>query len=161
MAAKATNDLFADALNAMKASLDGGFLYVFAGPVPANAADALNVVDDHTELVKMSVNGDGTTGLTFATATGALLSKTVSEVWKGVIAFSGAEDTETTLVPTFYRFCATGDNGRGAATGPRVQGTVGGPSSGADLVRATNDMTDNGTNETGVSSFFLTLSNLG
>ena len=161
MAAKATNDLYAAALSAFKDELDGGFLYDFSGAVPAEASDALDVVTEHTELVKMSVGGDGTTGLTFNTPTGNMLSKTTAEVWKGVITFSGAESAETTLTPTFYRFCPAGDDGRGAASTPRIQGTVGGPSSGADLIRATDTMTDNGTNETGVSAFFVTLSSLG
>ena len=121
-----------------KEQFDGGFLYLFAtnSSAPANADMALNMGTTHTEVVKISLNGLGATGLTFAVPSGGILSKTVSEDWQGAAAFDGVQSASPTLVPLFYRFCAAGDNGRGAAhatTGYRIQGAVGGPSSGADL----------------------------
>lgn len=124
-----------------KTQLDGGFLFIFTGPVPASANDALDMVADHTEIVKISVNGDGVTGLTFEAPDNGQLNKETTEDWEGTAAFDGADELEATLAPTFYRFCKAGDTGRGAAdetTGHRVQGTVGGPTSGADLVLGVN-----------------------
>lgn len=122
---------------ALKTALDGGILYLFAGPVPATAGEALDMGADHTEVVKITESDDGSTGLTFEAAVDGLLAKEGDEEWLGTAAFDGAEDGEANLSPTFYRFCTAADNGRGLAnetTGHRIQGTVGGPSSGADLV---------------------------
>ncbi|WP_251267931.1 hypothetical protein, partial [Enterobacter hormaechei] len=54
-------------LGQVKNALDGGFLYVFAGPVPASADDALDMVGSHTQLAKLSVSGGG---LTFSAPVG-------------------------------------------------------------------------------------------
>jgi hypothetical protein len=149
------------ALAAVKTALDGGFLYIFSGSVPESPDDALDMVTDHTQLAMISVDDDGTTGLTFETPSGNVLVKTAAEDWIGTIVFNGAEDGETTLTPTFFRFCEDGDDPTAAATGVRVQGTVGGPSSGADMLRSTTTMTANGTNVIGVSVFSLTQNVLG
>lgn len=120
----------------LKEQFDDGFLYIFSGPVPATADEALNMASLHTEIVQISVGGDGTTGLTFAVPSGGVLGKTVSESWTGTAAFDGFGSASSTLTATFYRFCAAGDDGRGAAntsTGYRIQGVVGGPNSGAEL----------------------------
>lgn len=119
----------------LKEQFDGGKLYLFAGDIPANADAALDMVAEHTQVVVITNNG-GATGLTFATATNGSLGKTVAEIWKGIVALSGAENALTAITPTFYRYCAGTDNGRAAAntaTGYRAQGTVGGLNSGADL----------------------------
>ncbi len=128
----------------LKEQLDDGFLYIFSGTLPDTAEEALDMVSDHTELLKVSVDGDGSTGLTFETPSGGVLSKTVAEDWTGECTFDGFEDAETTLTPTFFRFCAAGDTGRTLAdssTGYRLQGTVGGPGSGADLMLGVDDLT--------------------
>ena len=65
---KITNALSAAALNAIKATLDGGRMYYFAGPVPAEAGDALDMVNDHTEVVVMTESGDGTLAWRFPMA---------------------------------------------------------------------------------------------
>ncbi|MBW8776851.1 MAG: hypothetical protein JF596_18120, partial [Stenotrophomonas sp.] len=112
-----------------------GFLYFFAGAQPLSADTALDLVTVHTHLIRIS-NNNTSTGLTFEVPTIGVLVKAIAEVWKGVYAFEGFQDGETELPPTFYRFCAGSDNGRGAAdptTGYRVQGSMGGPASGADL----------------------------
>ena len=98
----------------------------------------------------MTESNDGTTGLTFAAPSGGAMLKNAGEDWNGLISFDGAEDGETTLTPTFYRFCASGDNGRGAASGPRLQGTIGGPTT---SIPFSGDLTDNGSNTQGLSYF--------
>lgn len=146
----------------LKSQLDGGFLYIFSGSVPGSPDDALDMVNDHTQLATLTVDDDGVTGLTFADPSGNVLSKNGSEEWLGTIAFSGTEDGETTLSPSFWRYCVDGDDPTAAGEGdPRVQGTVGGPSSGADMIRSTETMTANGTNVIGVSVFNLTQNVLG
>lgn len=112
------------------------FLYIFSGAEPATADEALDMVATHTELVRIS-NNSTATGLTFGTATAGVLSKTGAEAWSGVVTLDGFDEVTDPATPVFYRLCAAGDNGRGAAnatTGYRIQGTVGGPGSGADLV---------------------------
>lgn len=152
---KSTNTLAAAALNAIKAQLDGGRLYYFAGPVPAAPGDALNMTL-HTEVVEMTVNGAGTTGLTFQTATGPSLSKTTGQVWSGLVQFDGAGAGGGPLTPTFFRMGATGDNCRGASTAVRIQGTIGGPSSSADIKLGDGTtLTDNGTNTRSLPIFTI------
>lgn len=126
------------ALNAVgiKEQFDAGILYLFAGPVPNTADEALDMVNDHTQVVAISVNGDGT-GLTFDAPVAGVLAKAAAENWTGTVAFDGADDAELSLQPSFFRFCAAGDTGRGAAdgsTGYRIQGSVGPAASGADLL---------------------------
>lgn len=119
----------------IKSKLDGGVLILFAGAVPRSAAEALDMANTHTQLVRISLNGTGT-GLTFDTPINGVLTKAPAEGWRGTTQFEGVDASQTTLTPTFYRFCATGDTGRTASdplTGHRLQGAVGGPSSGAEL----------------------------
>lgn len=139
------------ALTAIKTALDGGRMYWFSGAVPASAEAALDMVTEHTQLVEMTKNGDGVTGLTFDPPSGNSMLKASAEVWRGLIAFDGAEAAATTLTATFYRFCAAGDNGRGAATGPRLQGTIG--PAGSDIPMASAALTANGANTQGMSYF--------
>lgn len=117
---------------ALKDGLDSGKLYLFAGAMPADADTALDMVSTHTQ-VAIITNNDTGTGITFDTPTNANTNKAASETWKGSPAFDGKDDGLTTLTPVFYRLCESGDDGRSAGTGNRVQGTVGGPSSGADI----------------------------
>jgi hypothetical protein len=120
----------------IKEQFDGGFLYLFAGTVPSSANDALNMTTTHTEMVVISLDGLGVDGLTFDAPSAGVLAKAAAEAWRGVAAFDGAEDSETSLTATFYRLCADGDDGRGAAnasTGYRIQGVIDEPGSGADL----------------------------
>lgn len=121
----------------LKEQFDGGFLYLYAGAAPANADAALDMVNVHTEIAMFSVDGDGVTGLTFDAPVDGLLSKAAAEAWQATTAFDGFESAEPTLTPVFFRLCAAGDDGRGAAnttTGFRIQGTVGSLASGADMV---------------------------
>lgn len=149
-------------LSSLKNELDYGFLYIFSGPVPDSPSDALDMVSTHTRLATITVNNDGMTGLTFAPPSGNLLPKNGGEDWIGTITFFGAEENEDTLTPTFWRFCRSDDDPTASASGyPRVQGTVGGPASGADMIRSTETMTANGSNVIGVSVFNLTQNVLG
>lgn len=101
----------------LKDALDAGFLYLFSGPVPASADAAID--GSSVLLAKISVGGDGTTGLTFAaTSTDGVLTKTGAETWEGTVAATGTA--------TFWRFCEAGDAGTAASTtAKRLQGTVG------------------------------------
>lgn len=131
------NDAAANpALNALATAISGGFMYLYAGTVPAGPDAALDMGAVHTELVVISVDGDGVTGLTFATAASGAVAKPALAVWTGTAAFVGFGAAETELTPTFFRICASGDNGRGAGATPRLQGTIGVTGSGADLERA-------------------------
>lgn len=139
----AANGLLAS--TGLKSMLDNGFLHIFAGPVPATADEALDMVNDHTLIAVISVDDDGVTGLTFEAPANGILAKATAENWLGETSFSGAEAAEPVLVCTFYRFCAAGDDGQGtanASTGYRVQGTVGGPTSGADMVRGNPEVAE-------------------
>lgn len=129
----------------LKEQLDGGKLFIYAGPVPATADDALDMVEDHTLVAIITESDDGATGLTFEDPDNGILAKKVAETWLGETDFDGADDSDPTLVCTFFRFCADGDNGQGAAdssTGYRLQGTIGGPNSGADMVRGNPEVAE-------------------
>ena len=117
---------------ALKTTMGTCKLYLFAGAVPANADAALDMATTHTQ-VAIITNNDTGTGVTFDTPTNENTSKAAAETWKGSPNFDGKDAALTTLTYSFYRLCAAGDDGRAAGTGSRVQGTVGGPSSGADL----------------------------
>jgi len=128
-----------------------GYLYLFSGPLPATADEALDMATKHTEAVRIS-NNSTNTGLTFDNPVNGLLSKAAAEAWNGVVATDGKDGALTTIAPTFYRLCAAGDNGRGAAdpaTGYRIQGTVGGPNSGADLQLGSASLTEGNTQPVG------------
>lgn len=159
MSYKASSALAEAMLDAVKSSLDGGFIFIFSGAVPTQAADALNIAAVHTQVAKLSVSG-GATGLTFEVADGAVVSKETTEVWSGLVLFDGFENAATTLTPTFFRFCPAGDTGRGAGSGARLQGTVGGPGSTADMKLAGPTVTDNGSNTVGADLFNVRLSSL-
>lgn len=154
-------DVATAALAGLKDVLDGGILVVFAGPVPASADEPLDLNNEHTAVTMLTVGNDGETGLTFAPPTGNVLAKTPGEEWLGTVMFMGAEEEEETLTPTFYRFASPGQDPFGPGDGPRLQGTVGGPSSGADMVRSTTTVTANGSNQFGVTVFNIMLNPIG
>lgn len=148
------NNVLADGI---KAQLDGGFMYYFSGAVPATADEALNMVTTHTELLKVSKDGDGVTGLTFAAPAGGVLAKNPAEAWSGEAAFDGF-NAATTQTATFFRFCAAGDNGRGAAhasTGYRIQGTVSAISGGGDCQIGDGTLSDGVVQPIGACSFAI------
>ncbi|MDD5084214.1 MAG: hypothetical protein PHT88_04805 [Candidatus Moranbacteria bacterium] len=96
----------------LKARMDGGFLKLYSGAVPSDADAALGSA---VLLCLITKDGDGTTGLTFATtATGGAVTKTVAEVWAGANVATGTV--------SFWRFVKTGDTGGASTTEERVQG---------------------------------------
>lgn len=122
---KASDTVFNAALAKIKTDLDAGFLYVFAGPVPANEGVALDMATQHTEVAKISISG-GATGLTFATPASGVMTKTLAETWSATTAFDGFASGSPTLAPSFVRFGAAADNCRGASSATRLQMEVGG-----------------------------------
>ncbi|WP_282265625.1 hypothetical protein [Stenotrophomonas sp. PS02298] len=141
------------ALTAIKGTLDGGRLYLFAGPVPSDADDALDLGASHTQIAEFTVGDDGATGLTFSPASGPGMVKNPAEAWEATIAFDGAQAAMTTLTPTFWRFGAAGDDCRDIATGARLQGSAGGPLT--DL--PCGDQTDNGANTLALDTFVVAM----
>lgn len=143
MSIKTSTTLSNTVADAIKASLDDGRLYIFAGPVPDTADEALDMVSDHTLLLEVTLGGLGVDGLTFEAAVNGIITKTAAESWSGEAAFDGADAGTDPQTPSFYRFCESGDDGQAIGTGlARIQGTVGGPTSGADLIRGTDTMAD-------------------
>lgn len=104
----------------LRSLINGGFIYCYTGPVPETADEA---VDGSSALAfKMSVDDDGSTGLTFeASATNGVLRATSSELWKGHNA------TGSSKTITFFRFCVGSDTGDDVAgvSDYRLQGTIG------------------------------------
>lgn len=101
------------ATGSLKATLDGAKLKIYAGDVPATADASIGSA---TLLCTIS-NDAGATGLTFAsTASAGVITKTVSEIWRGVNAASG--------VASFYRIETTSDDGSASTTLARIQGDV-------------------------------------
>lgn len=136
----------------IKEQFDGGFLYLFAGPVPNTANEALDLVTSHSGVIKISLDGAGVTGLTFAAPSAGFISKTVAEAWKGTVDITGLHNADSTIDPTFFRFCTAADDGSGVAnstTGYRLQGTVGSISGGFDLGCNPTTFTDGTVREIG------------
>lgn len=112
----------------LKAALDGGSLLLFSGPVPATA----DAAETGTVLMSLTVGGDGTTGLTFGTAEGGVISKSEAEVWA-----TSAVDTSGTI--SYFRFVSPTDSGGDSTTDARIQGTAG--IVGTDLVLTSTEVT--------------------
>jgi hypothetical protein len=144
---------------AAQGGLDGGFMYFFAGSVPESSGEALDMATDHTECFKLSVGGDGVTGLALDGPVDGVLSKPAGDTWEGPVDFSGTTPGPGVLTPTFYRLCGPGDDGRGASspTQPRLQDTVGGPASDAAVRLGTDTVEDNGSNTQGLSGWTYSL----
>lgn len=153
MSFKATTEALDSMLSMLKSDLDGGTIYVFAGPLPADAGAALDM-SQHTQVAVITADGNG---VTFAPPEFGVLSKDPNETWDGLVEFEGAQDGETSLSPTFFRLCPSGDDGRSETSAPRLQGTAGGPSSSADMKLTGMTVTANGTNRTGAAIFNVRL----
>lgn len=138
MSYKITTALSESVLSQIKAGLDGGTLYLFAGSVPADADAALDMSATHTQAAAVTVSG---TGLMFEEPEGATLLKSVVQDWEGTASFEGADSEASQLRLTFFRFCPAGDDGRGAGAGARLQGTVGVSGSMADMERSSDMIT--------------------
>lgn len=153
MTASSTVQLLNAQLEGAQTALGGFMFYAFAGPVPATAGEPLDMGSLHTECFKLSLNGDGSSYLSFDAPVDGVLSKPAGEVWEGLVEFFGAQEGETTLFPTFYRICSGGDDGRDLASGPRLQDTIGGPASAAAVRLGTDGVTANGANTQALSGF--------
>lgn len=102
----------------LRSLLTGGFLYLYDGPVPASADDAIDA-SGH-KCFKFTVGNDGSTALTLQnTAVNGVLRKTTAEAWQSTAL--------RTCDVTFWRWCMSTDDGVAASSGSqaRVQGTVG------------------------------------
>jgi len=121
------------------------FAYVYDGPVPATADEAID--GDCTLLCKMAASTDGTTGGTWDTPTSGALPRTSSETFDGLVLANGT--------PTFIRICVGSDDGSGAAGGTdyRAQGTAGG--AGKELEFTDPVFVANGTNRRGIDQLSL------
>lgn len=147
--------------SSVKEQLDDGFIYLFSGPVPADADAALDMVNDHTLLAKIAADEPavdaGVTGLKFAaSATNGALPKDSTQTWAAVVHFVGKDAAQAGVGPltaTFFRFCSAADNGQAAGTTstPRLQGAVG--TAGAELNLTSTSLSDNGSNTVGAASF--------
>lgn len=98
----------------LKTLLNACKVYVYSGPVPADADVAID-----GSCVLLATISNGGTGGTFDAPTNGVLQKAAAETWSGTAGASGNA--------SFYRLCVGSDNGSGAAAtgGYRVQGTVG------------------------------------
>lgn len=147
--------------SSLKEQLDNGFIFIFAGAVPADADAALDMVGTHTLLAKIAADAvpadAGVTGLQFAAAaSNRAIPKLGSQTWAGKVHFVGKDAAQAGVGPltaTFYRFCAAADDGQGAGTGstPRLQGTV--ATSGGDINLTNVALEDNGSNTVGLSAY--------
>lgn len=114
-----------------RSRMNGGFLKIYAGTVPADADQSIGSA---TLLRTLTVNGDDVTGLSWAaSASGGTLGK-ATEVWT---------DTDTAGgTATFFRFVKTGDTGTLSTTEERLQGTCG-LTPPADLVMTSTTIASN------------------
>lgn len=101
------------ALGSLKSLLDGGFIKVYSGSVPASADAAVT----GTLLWTVKLN-DTATGLTLESTIGSgSLTKPASDIWSGTVLASG--------LATYYRHVSASDTGASSTSEPRIQGTVG------------------------------------
>ena len=108
--------------NPVITTMTGGFIFLYEGIIPDSADDLID--PSVSVLAKISVDGDGVTGLSFLpTATGGTITK-ADEVWK-----SNSGTTQGGTV-SFYRHIVDAtdvtEEGFSASTVyPRLQGAVG------------------------------------
>lgn len=130
------------ATGSFKSQMDGSFIDVYAGAIPANADAAIGGA---TLLLTISV-ASGATGITFDTsAPGGVLAKNTSEVWSGVVSTAGTA--------SFFRLRKTGDTGASSTTSLRLQGSVG--VAGADMNLTSNVLANGATQTLSSAAFYL------
>lgn len=98
-----------------KALLDGGFLKIYGGVTMPASADAA-VPGGATLLCTLSDDG-GIDGLTFETPSGAVVQKTIAQIWKGTNTATGNA--------LWFRFVTAADDGSESTTAYRLQGSCG------------------------------------
>lgn len=96
-----------------KALMDSCRVRIYAGTEPATADAAIGGA---TLLNELTVNGDGTTNLTFGSPSNVVITKASGEVWSGTSVASGTA--------SFFRVVKTTDTGALSTTELRIQGTV-------------------------------------
>jgi len=103
----------------IRGALAAGFMAIYQGTQPASADTGASGL----QLGKVTVDDDGTTGLTFDAAAAGVLSKAAAEAWK----FHGLADG----VAGWFRFYPAGGNPTAtSSTETRVDGLIG--TAGAD-----------------------------
>lgn len=105
----------------LRAALNGGFIRMYTGAVPASADASLGSA---VLINEISAGGSGSPLTLELTAPSGVVTKSVGEVWTGSNLANGT--------PTFFRYVLDGDVGDASTTAVRFQGSVGGP--GADLI---------------------------
>lgn len=106
-------------VGSLKSILDGSVIRLYSGPTPASSDSA--ILPSNVLLCEIT---NGGAPVTFeSAASGATLTKSLSEIWQGSNAASGTT--------TFFRMLKPSDSGGAYANEVRIQGTVGGPA--ADL----------------------------
>ncbi|MDO5691114.1 MAG: hypothetical protein Q4G70_01360 [Pseudomonadota bacterium] len=113
MTTKLSTGLASELANSKSASLGGGFIDIYAGPVPPSADASIGSA---TLLCRLTLNGDNSTGLDLSTE-GRFLRKPPGAVWSGTGVAAG--------VATFYRHVKPGDDGTASTTAIREQGVIG------------------------------------
>lgn len=104
----------------LKGALAAGFIWIYPGSQPSSADTGAT----GTLLGKVTVNGDGSTGLTFDAAASGVSSKAAAETWR----FTGLADGQA----AWFRFTASGDTPTAnSSTAARLDGTIG--TAGADM----------------------------
>lgn len=149
--------------SSVKEQLDGGFIYIFAGPVPTDADTALDMTVTtglHTLLCKVAADAvpadAGVVGLNLeSAAVSGAIPKETTETWAGKVHFVGKDQAQAGVGPltaTFFRWCSAADNGQAVGSGstPRIQGTVN--TAGADLNVTSTSLSDNGSNTFGIAA---------
>lgn len=98
----------------VKGALAGGFIYIYPGSQPTSPDTGAS----GTLLGKVTVNGDGSTGLTFDAPVNGVLSKAAGETWR----FIGLADGQA----GWFRFSDATDTPTATSTSAaRIDGTIG------------------------------------
>lgn len=127
----------------IKGALASGFVYIYPGSQPTSPDTGAT----GTLLGKVTVSGDGSTGVTFAsTASSGVLSKNGSETWK----FTGLADGQA----GWFRFSEAGDTPTAlSTTAARMDGTIG--TAGSDMDIANTNVVTGSSNT--VDNFTVTM----
>ena len=122
------------ALGSLKDGLDGAYLRIYKGTVPATADAAIAPA---ILICQISLDGLNVTGLTFDTlAVNGIISKTPGEAWLGTIIGGGG-------TATFFRMSPGSDIHAADLDELRIQGAVG--VVGAELNLSSVNLSDGGT----------------
>lgn len=134
-----------------KTALNNGFLDFFSAPTSSNLAPD-DATTGATLIATLTLDGDGSTGLTFGAATNAALPKATGHLWKGLVLASGTV--------AFARFRGASDTNTDASTtSKRTQVSV--ATAGADInLPGGVTFVANGTNTIGLDNFEIDLTNL-